>query len=237
MAPSGPASDWTRSPSWPRSTAPPAWPGSASWKRRTAPRWTDLLPGISRSRKLQASWNRRRRHQATSSSLSRTPTPRLARCSVRCAWRSGRHPWARARIDTCGSSTSRCSTAPAPTATRSRRTTRSPCRTPRTCPCWRPTRSPCARRRTTLFSTDGSSDRAASVSTDGTFRSRSSPHWASAPRRPRPASGSCWGPSATGHRRTPASPSGSTGWWRSWPARRTSGRSSPTRRPSPGPTC
>ena len=50
---------------------------------------------------------------------------------------SGRPRWARARIDTSGSSTSRCSRASAPTATRRRPTTRSPCRTPRTCPCWR----------------------------------------------------------------------------------------------------
>ena len=68
-----------------------------------------------------------------------------------------RRPWARARIDTSGSSTSPCSTAPGPTAIRSRRTIRSRCPTPRTCRCWRPTRSPCARRPTTSCSTDGSS--------------------------------------------------------------------------------
>ena len=149
----------------------------------------------------------------------------------------GAPPWARARIDTSGSSTSPCSTASGPTATRRRRTTRSPCRIPRTCRCWRRTRWPCARRPTTWCSTDGSWDRGVSVSTAGRYRSRCSPRWASAPRRPRRASGSCSAPSATGPRPTPGSPSGSTGWWRSWPARRTSARSSRTPRPSPGPTC
>ena len=61
------------------------------------------------------------------------------------------------------------------------------------------------------------------VSTAGPCRSRSSPCWASAPRRPRRASGSCSAPSATAPRPTPGSPLGSTGWWRSWRARRTSG--------------
>ena len=122
-------------------------------------------------------------------------------------------------------------------ATRRRPTIRSPCRTPRTCPCWRPIPSPCARRPTTWCSTGGSWVRGASVSTTGRYRSRCSPRWASAPRRPRPVSGSCWAPSATGRRRTPGSRSGSTGWWRFWRARRTSGRSSPTPRPSPAPTC
>ena len=98
------------------------------------------------------------------------------------------------------------------------------------------TRWPCVRRPTTSCSTDGSSARGASVSTTGGRRSRCSPRSASAPRRPRPASGSCSARSATAPRRTPASPSASTAWWRSWPARRTSARSSPTRRPSPGPT-
>ena len=55
-------------------------------RRRTGPRWTGRSPGTSRSRKQPASWNRRRRHQATSSSASRTSTRRPARCSVRCAW-------------------------------------------------------------------------------------------------------------------------------------------------------
>ena len=40
----------------------------------------------------------------------------------------------------------------------------------------------------------------------------------------------------TARRRTAASPSASTAWWRSSPARRTSARSSPSRRPSPAPT-
>ena len=67
-------------------------------------------------------------------------------------------------------------------------------------------------------------------------RSRCSPRSASAPRRPSPASGSCWARSATARRRTPGSPSGSTAWRRSSPARRTSGRSSPTPRRSRGRT-
>ena len=56
------------------------------------------------------------------------------------------------------------------------------------------------------------------------------------PKRPRPASGSCSGRSATGPRLTAGSPWGSTVWWRCSPARRTSGRSSPSRRPSREPT-
>ena len=70
----------------------------------------------------RASWKRRRRHPGTSSWPWRTSTPRPARCWARCAWRSGRPPWARARIDTSGSSTSPCSRASAPTAIRKRRT-------------------------------------------------------------------------------------------------------------------
>ena len=49
-------------------------------------------------------------------------------------------------------------------------------------------------------------------------------------------SGSCSTRSASAPRPTPASPSASTGWSRCWPARRTSARSSPSRRPSPAPT-
>ena len=53
---------------------------------------TGRWPGICRSRRSQASCNRRRRHQATSSSASRTATRRPARCWVRCAWRSRAPP-------------------------------------------------------------------------------------------------------------------------------------------------
>ena len=60
---------------------------------------------------------------------------------------------------------------------------------------------------------------------------------ASPTRRPRRASASCSVRSATGRRPTPASASASTAWWPSWPARRTSARSSPSPRPSPAPTC
>ena len=52
---------------------------------------------------------------------------------------------------------------------------------------------------------------------------------------PGASSGSCSTPSASARRRTPASPSASTGWSRCWPARRTSARSSPSRRPSRAP--
>ena len=86
------------------------------------------------------------------------------------------------------------------------------------------TRWPCARRPTTSSSTGGSSGRAASVSTAGTSSRGSSTRSASAPRRPRPGSASSSAPSATAPRRTPASPSGSTAWPPSWPARRTSAR-------------
>ena len=68
--------------------------------------------------------------------------------------------------------------------------------------------SPCARRPTTSCSTGGSSGRGVCVSIAGTSSRRCSPRSASSPRRPRPASASCWAPSATGRRRTPASPFG-----------------------------
>ena len=149
----------------------------------------------------------------------------------------GAPPWARARIDTSGSSTSRCSRASAPTATRRRPTTRSRCRMPRTCPSWPRTPWRCARRPTTWSSTGGSWGRGVCVSIAARSSRRCSPRSGSGPRRPRPASGSFWAPSATGRRRTRASRSGWTGWLRSWPARRTSARSSRTPRPSPAPTC
>ena len=62
--------------------------------------------------------------------------------------------------------------------------------------------------------TAGSSGRAASGSTAPTSSARVFARArASATRRPRPASASCSAPSATARRRTPASPSASTGWW------------------------
>ena len=106
----------------------------------------------------------RRRNPGTSSSPSPTSTRPRARCSARCATPSGRRRSARARTATSGSSTSPCSRASAPTATRSPPTTPSPCRTPRTCRSWPPTRCRCARRPTTSCSTGGSSDRGACVS-------------------------------------------------------------------------
>ena len=221
------------------STAPPAWPGSASSTARTAPRSTDPWPATSRSRRRRASCEQTK---AEPGDLILAVSDEL-RDGLRGAGRAARgdrrrRRWRRARIDTCGSSTSPCSRASGPTATRSRRTIRSPCRTPRTCRCWRPTRSPCARRPTTSCSTGGSWARGASVSTAGDMQEQVFAALGHRrPRRPRPASASCWAPSATGRRRTPGSPSGSTGWWRSWPARRTSARSSRTRRRSPGPTC
>ena len=109
-------------------------------------------------------------------------------------------------------------------ATRSRPTTRSPCRTRRTWPCSTPSPSPCARRPTTSSSTAGSWDRAASVSTAGTSSRGSSTRSGSAPKRPRAGSASSSARSATAPRRMPASPSASTAWWRCWPGRRTSAR-------------
>ena len=162
--------------------------------------------------------------RGTSSWPSRTPTGSPARPWARCGRRSARRRWARGRTATSGWWTSRCSTGSMPRGTPSRRTTRSPCRTPRT---WRsstPSPSPCALRPTTSFSTGGSSDRGVCVSTTGTCSRGSSTRWASAPRRPRAASASSSAPSATGHRRMPASPSASTGWPPCWPGRRTSAR-------------
>ena len=115
----------------------------------------------------------RGRNRGTSSWPSRTPT--ATACTVlghAAHGASARRRWARARTATSGSSTSPCSRASAPTGTRSRRTTRSPCRIPRTCRCWRPTRWPCARRPTTWCSTAGSSGRGACVSTAGTSQSQ-----------------------------------------------------------------
>ncbi len=60
-----------------------------------------------------------------------------------------------------------------------------------------------------------------SGSTARTSSAGSSPRWASPPRRPRPASASCSGPSATGPRPTAASPWASTGSWPSSPGRTT----------------
>ena len=125
---------------------------------------------------------------------------------------------------TSGSSSSRCSSASARTAIRSRPTTRSRCRTPTTSICWRPTRWPCGRRPTTSCSTAGSSARARSGSTSRRCSGGCSPPSASPTRRPSASSGSSSTRSSTAPRRTAASPSGSTGWWRSWPARRTSAR-------------
>ena len=104
-------------------------------RRRRRPRSTGPWPATCPSRK-------RRGVLAADRGGSGGPHPgrlgpvhaRRARCSGRCASPSGRRRSARARTATSGSSTSRCSRASAPTATRSRRTTRSPCRTPRTCP-------------------------------------------------------------------------------------------------------
>ncbi len=95
--------------------------------------------------------------------------------------RSARRRWARARTATSGWWTSPCSTGSTPRGTPSRRTTRSPCRTPRTCPAWTRCPSPCAPRPTTWSSTGGSSGRAACVSTAGTSSRGSSTPWASAP--------------------------------------------------------
>ena len=87
-----------------------------------------------------------------------------------------------------------------------------------------PTCCGCGPRPTTWCSTAGSWARARSGSTGPTCSSRSSGCSASPRTRPRPGSGSCSTPSATGRRPMPASPSGSIGWWRCWWARRTSAR-------------
>ncbi len=129
---SSPAPGSTSSPSRPRGRAPRAWPGSG-WSTVRRPRWTARSYGTSRSTKWCASWHRRRRQRGTSSWPSPTSTRPRARCSARCAAPSGRPRSARAPIDTSGSSTSPCSRASAPTAIRSRPTTRSPCRMRRTC--------------------------------------------------------------------------------------------------------
>ena len=137
---------------------------------------------------------------------------------------------------TCGSSTSRCSSAstddgppdagPPPVHH---------ARTPTTSTGSSPTRCRCASRPTTSCSTGGSSARAASGSTSPTSSSGSSTCSASTPEEadralrllPRRRS-------ATAPRPTAASPSASTAWSPSSPARRTSARSSPSRRPQSG---
>ena len=221
-APPGPASGSTSSPSRPRSRAPPAWPGSGSCKCAEGRRERPRAGRAPRPAPVGAGNSER---PGTDEGGTRRPHPdRLGqvRHGLRGAGHAARGDRGAARGPgpasiRVGRRLPHVRRASGPTATRSRRTTRSPCPTPRTCRCWRRTRSPCARRPTTWCSTDGSSGRGVSVSTAGGSRSRCSPRWASAPRRPRPASASCWAPSATGRRRTPGSPSGSTGWWRSWP--------------------
>ena len=87
---------------------------------------------------------------------------------------------------------------------------------------------------TTSCSTAGSSARARSGSTSPSCSGGSSTCSASATRRPTGASGSSSTRSATAPRPTAGSRSASTAWWRSSPARRTSARSSPSRRPQSG---
>ena len=98
-APASRGNGSTSSPSRPRNRARRAWPGSASSRAPsadarsgTAPHSTGHWRATCRSRRQRASWNGRRRNQATSSWSSRTTTPRPARCWARCAWRSGRPP-------------------------------------------------------------------------------------------------------------------------------------------------
>ena len=222
--------------SGPRSSGPRGWPGSRS-RRGTAPaarRPARQVPGATRSGPGSLRGDRGRAGRPGAGRGRRVP--RRAPCSARCASTSGRRRWARARTATCGWSTSRCSTASTTTAIRGRPPPvhHAAPRRPRPAgdrpaggaiPGLRPGAQRLgARVGSRPYPPRGHPAR-------GLRRAR-----ASRPTRPRPASGSCSGPSATAPRPTGASRSASTGWWPSWPARRTSARSSPSRRPSRGPT-
>ena len=118
-----------------------------------------------------------------------------------------------------------------------RPTTPSRCRTPRTSTCSRPTRWRCARQAYDLVLNGWELGSGLGADPPRRHPVAGLPGAGHHRRGGRErASASCSAPSATGRRRTPASPSASTAWWRSSPARRTSARSSPSRRPSPAPT-
>ena len=153
---------------------------------------------------------------------------------TRCATTSVVRPCTRVRTATCGSSTSRCSSA----STR-RPAARSPAHHPFTQP--HPDDVAHARVRPAEGAQPGLRPRAQRVGARVRGRSGStSPSCsadlptcsASATKRPTSASGSSSTRSATAPRRTAGSPSASIAWWRSSPARRTSVRSSPSRRRS-----
>ena len=94
----------------------------------------------------------------------------------------------------------------------------------RPAPAATPIPPPCARRPTTSSSTAGSSGSGSVRIHRSDIQSQVFDLWASPPKRPRPGSASCSAPSATAPRPTPGSPSASTAWPPSWPARRTSAR-------------
>ena len=162
-----------------------------------------------------------------------------ATCSACCA-RAGPPAGQRgAACTSCGSSTSRCSRRWSTTGRPSRRTTRSRCRTPTTSTCCSATRRRCC------GAVAGLRPRAQRVGAGlGLVRI----HRADVQQRDlRPARHLRGGGAAKfgflldavplrRRRPTPASPSASTGWSPSSPARRTSARSSPSPRRSRAPT-
>ncbi len=239
-APSSPASSSTTSPSRPRRRAPPAWPGSVSWRTRTgtAAPSTGPWPATSRSRR------QRRVLELTEAEPGDLILGRLGR--VRHGLRGAGHAARGDRGPARGRGPASIRVGRRLPHVRRRRGRRPPAAGAPPVHHAVPRGPAAAGDRPLGRALPGLRPGAQRVGAGlgerpypqpAAFRSRSSPRWASAPRRPNPASGSCWAPSATGRRRTPGSLSGSTGWWRSWPGRRTSGRSSPTRRPSPVPTC